>query len=112
MTPSLPISTAKQNETSLVYALKDLFQVLGIPCYHNIQGYHSRGHARGRPDLEAIWKGVTYFIECKHPKTGGKMSSYQEEHRQMIETAGAPYIKATSVDDVVKGMRLPVGVRG
>lgn len=36
------------------------------------------------------------------------MSAYQLEHKRMIEEAGAPYITATAVQDVVKAMALPV----
>lgn len=97
----------KYNETALVNSLKSLFDSLRIPWYQNIQGPHW-GNVRGRPDLEAIWQGITYYIECKHPLTGGKMSTYQEVQRQRIEGAGAPYIRARSVEDVVEAMNLPV----
>lgn len=36
------------------------------------------------------------------------MSSYQQEHKRMIEEAGAPYLKVKSVQEVVKAMDLPV----
>ena len=97
--------TQKENETSLKRAIKDLFRIWKIPYYSNPQGL---GSVKGRPDLEAIWKGVTYYIECKHPRGGGKMSLYQKTQRARIEAGGAPYIHATAVEDVVVGMGLPV----
>lgn len=98
--------TQKENETSLKKNIKVLFKVYHVHCYSNPQGL---GAIRGRPDIEAIWKGITYYIECKHPKDGGKMSSYQKNQQAKIEAAGAPYIKARSLEDVVKGMGLPTG---
>jgi hypothetical protein len=97
--------TQKENETSLKVAIKKLFKMFRIPYYSNAQGL---GSVRGRPDLEAIWKGITYYIECKHPKEGGRMSQYQRAQRDKIELAGAPYVKARSVEDVVKALGLPV----
>lgn len=97
--------TQRENETSLKNSIKSLFRLLKIHYYSNPQGI---GAIRGRPDLEAIYKGLTYYIECKHPKGGGKMSQYQLTQRTRIEAAGAPYIHAKSVDDVVLGMNLPV----
>lgn len=97
--------TQRENETSLKNSIKSLFKVLKIHYYSNPQGL---GATRGRPDIEAIWKGLTYYIECKHPKGGGKMSEYQKTQRARIEAAGAPYIHAKSVDDVVLGMDLPI----
>jgi len=96
--------TQKENETSLKKSIKALFKIFRVHYYSNPQGL---GAIRGRPDLEAIWKGITYYIECKHPKAGGKMSSYQISQQEKIEAAGAPYIKARSLDDVIKGMGLP-----
>lgn len=92
-----------EKEADLVKQLKALFKALRIHYYQNIQGPHF-GLVRGRPDLEAIYKGVTYYIETKHPKTGGKMSGYQKEQREKIEAAGAPYIKALCIKDVTDVM--------
>lgn len=97
--------TKKENETSLKAAIKKLFKAFRIPYYSNAQGL---GAVRGRPDIEAIYNGITYYIECKHPREGGRMSEYQRAQRDKIELAGAPYIKARSVEDVVTAMRLPV----
>ncbi len=97
--------TKKENETSLKNAIKKLFKAFHIPYYSNPQGL---GAVRGRPDIEAIYLGITYYIECKHPKEGGRMSQYQITQRERIEAAGAPYVKARSVEDVVKAMNLPV----
>ncbi len=91
-------------------SLKSLFDSLRIPWYQNVQGPHW-GNVRGRPDLEAIYQGITYFIEVKHPKTGGKMSIYQDNQKRRIKAGGAPYIHATSLEDVVEAMNLPVMVR-
>lgn len=97
--------TKKENETSLKNAIKKLFKAFRIPYYSNAQGL---GAVRGRPDIEAIYQGITYYIECKHPKEGGIMSQYQITQRLKIEAAGAPYIKARSVEDVAKAMNLPI----
>ena len=97
--------TKKENETSLKNSIKKLLKAFRIPYYSNAQGL---GCVRGRPDIEAIYKGITYYIECKHPKEGGRMSQYQRAQRDKIELAGAPYVKARSVEDVVKALNLPV----
>ena len=97
--------TQKENETDLKNSIKALFRVFKVHYYSNPQGI---GCTRGRPDIEAIWKGITYYIECKHPRDGGKMSQYQITQREKIEAAGAPYIKARSVEDVAGVMGLPV----
>ncbi len=98
---NLSVMTKKENETSLKKAIKKIFTTLKITYYSNPQGL---GAIRGRPDIEAIYKGITFYIECKHPKGGGKMSEYQEIQRKKIKGAGAPYIHATSVEDVINGM--------
>lgn len=96
--------TQKENETALKNSIKDLFRIFKVLYYSNAQGL---GCVRGRPDIEAIWKGITYYIETKHPKTGGKMSQAQQTQREKIEAAGAPYIKARSLEDIIRGMGLP-----
>jgi hypothetical protein len=97
--------TKKENETSLKKAIKMLFKTFSITYYSNPQGL---GAVRGRPDIEAIYKGITYYIECKHPKEGGRMSQYQRAQRDKIELSGAPYVKAQSVEDVIKALGLTV----
>lgn len=99
------MATKKENETALKNAIKKLLKLLNIPFYSNPQGL---GAVRGRPDLEAIYQGVTYYIECKHPRGGGKMSQYQKTQRAKIEAAGAPYIHAVAVEDVITALNLPV----
>jgi hypothetical protein len=98
--------TKRELESDLKKTVKGLFKALGIPWYENVQG-PIWGNRRGRPDMEAIKGGVTYYLELKHYKTG-KMSAYQKKERDRIEAAGAPYIVVKSIEDVVKAMDLKV----
>ena len=56
-------------------------------------------YRKGLPDLYAIYKGKHIEIEVKDPK--GEVSSMQIKQRQKLEEAGAIYILAKSLEDVV-----------
>jgi hypothetical protein len=98
--------TKKEYEVDLKKAVKTLFNALQLPWWENVQG-PIWGNVRGRPDMEVIKGGITYYLELKHFKTG-KMSAYQKRERYRIERAGAPYIEVREIKDIVEAMNLNV----
>lgn len=57
-------------------------------------------YRKGLPDLYAIYKGKHIEIEVKDPK--GEASSMQIKQRRILENAGAIYILAKSLNDVIE----------
>ena len=98
--------TKRDRESALQRAVKSLLRQLGIHYYVNTQG-PIWGNVRGRPDMEVIKDGITYYLELKRYRQG-KMSRYQEQERRKIEAAGAPYVVVREIKDVVEALGLRV----
>jgi len=60
----------------------------------------SLGCHKGLPDLLAIRDGVVLFIEIKSPR--GKLSRYQEQFKQDLESHGGRYLIVRDLADVMK----------
>jgi len=54
----------------------------------------------GTTTLEC-WAAIICWIECKKPARG-TLSAAQRAFRELVEREGAPYIKARSLDDVMR----------
>lgn len=68
--------------------------------WYVIRHQQSMGSLKGLSDLSAIRNGQTVYIEVKKP--GGVQSQYQKDFQAEVESHGARYILAYSVDDVDK----------
>ena len=66
--------------------------------WYVIRHQQSMGSLKGLSDLSAIRNGQTVYIEVKKP--GGVQSQYQKDFQAEVESHGAYYILAYSVDDV------------
>ena len=66
--------------------------------WYVIRHQQSMGSLKGLSDLSAIRNGQTVYIEVKKP--GGVQSQYQKDFQEEVESHGACYILAYSVDDV------------
>lgn len=106
MSPATELKPKSAREADLARAVKSLLKSFRIPFYVNVQGPHW-GLVRGRPDMEAIKDGITYYLELKRFRQG-KMSQAQEAERRRIEGAGAPYVVVEELEDVIKALSLPV----
>lgn len=62
---------------------------------------------KGDPDLFAIFRGMHVAIEVKRP--GGEQSDEQKAAMGQIRNAGAIYILAESLDDVLEYFE-PIGI--
>lgn len=81
--------------TALCNAIQDYILWTGGYVVKNLGGL---GVRRGRPDFDACVKGRFVAIEVK---TGtGELGRDQIKERSRLESAGAIYIEARSVDDV------------
>ena len=72
--------------------------------------YHSKIPVKigvaGEPDIYALIKGISFFIEVK---TGtGRLREEQKRFRDMITNAGGIFIEARSLDDVMMQIELLV----
>ncbi len=97
-------------ETRLKKAVKDTLKACGIYHFHLLQGL---GCYPGLPDIQALWQGQTWHLEMKDPdkkprKTKTDTEIAQEAHQAKCQEAGVPYLIIRSVDDLVKGMDLPL----
>lgn len=79
----------------------------------NAQGAYTRGSASGRPDLEAIKRGVTIFVEVKAPKDkdalgrlrpAGKLSPYQEDYIKRLRNHGGIVLVVWSAEEFVRDL--------
>ena len=87
----------KKEETKLQRKVQDYLESLGA--------YHFKVHGNayiksGIPDIISCYKGKFIGIECKVGKN--KPSRLQEEHRDMILSAGGIHILAYKLEDVIK----------
>lgn len=84
-----------QKHTQLCKAIEEYILWQGGYIVKNIGGLGCR---RGRPDFDATLKGRSVYIEVK---TGtGELSRDQKREKNRIDSAGAIYIEARSVEDV------------
>lgn len=80
MTTFRKITPEKQVQNGVLRLLK----FHGWYAERNQQGLGSKP---GRPDLQAIKKGVTIYVECKAPK--GSLSDNQKKYIEMLREHGA-----------------------
>ena len=99
ISPELFVERLKKNgkkqETKLQKKVQDYIESIGGYCFK----VHGSAYMKsGIPDVIVCYKGYFIGIECKIGKN--KMSSLQEEHRDMIVRAGGIHILAYKLDDV------------
>ena len=58
------------------------------------------GNVRGRPDLEALKRGITIYIECKAGK--GKLSRYQIQYISRLRAYGAFVLVVHSTEEAMR----------
>ena len=71
--------------------------------YGKIKKMQRMGLTAGVSDLVIVHAGKAYFVEVKMPT--GRLSENQKAFRQAAFTAGAEYIVARSVDDIVTALK-------
>ena len=76
--------------------------------YLRLKGYLVIRHQQGSmcqpgiPDLSAIKRDRTIYIETKSPKWRGKLSKDQEKFKADIEAHGGMFFVIDSVDEMIK----------
>jgi hypothetical protein len=76
--------------------------------YLRLKGYLVIRHQQGSmcqpgiPDLSAIKRGRTIYIETKSPKWRGKLSKDQAKFKADIEAHGGMFFVIDSVDEMIK----------
>jgi Holliday junction resolvase len=82
-------------ETLVKREIRSGLKYTGWFCFHVLQGM---GAYKGIPDMIAVRRGVTIYIEAKAPK--GTQSDDQKEFQRRLEAAGGCYVLARSFADV------------
>ena len=77
-------------------------QYLRLKGYRVIRHQQGMGCEPGIPDLSAIKRGRTIYIETKSPKWRGKLSKDQERFKVDIEAHGGLFLVIDSVDEMIK----------
>jgi Holliday junction resolvase len=85
-------------EADVKRSLKRYLKARGWLVTTNVQ--QGFGCVRGRPDLEALKKGITIYIECKRP--GEKPTPAQREYLMMLKSYGAICLVISSGDEIVR----------
>ena len=85
----------KLREAESRQQVKECLQWHGWFVFYHLQGL---GCYPGLPDLQAVKKGRTVYIELKRP--GGSQSSNQKKFQEDLEAAGGFYLLVRSVEDL------------
>ena len=85
-------------EADVKRALQDYLHRKGWLTTVNVQ--QGFGNVRGRPDLEALKRGVTIYIECKRP--GEKPTEAQHGYLNKLKSYGAICLVISSGEEIVR----------
>jgi hypothetical protein len=84
-------------EADVKAALRDYLHKKGWLTTVNVQS--GFGMVNGRPDLEALKKGVTIYIETKRP--GGQLTEAQHKYLARLRSYGAICLVISSGDEII-----------
>ncbi len=93
----------KPKESDIQRAIVDYLRATGWFVVRNVTYSQTVYATKGIPDLVAVKKGRTVWIECKRP--GGKQSDNQCAFQCCLVAAGGQYILARSVEDVTEAVK-------